>query len=113
MAYKYEAVATDLEHRMTWNEWAIGDQLPGVHELAAHYGVSPSVIKDAQEVLRSEGFIETRQGRGSFVLTLPEPGDMTLGIHRQLEAIRADLAEARDAVTRAERRLAELGDSAG
>ncbi|MBF0659941.1 MULTISPECIES: winged helix-turn-helix domain-containing protein [unclassified Rhodococcus (in: high G+C Gram-positive bacteria)] len=111
MAYKYEAVATDLQHRMTWNEWAVGDQLPGIHELAAHYAVSPSVVKDAQEVLRKEGFIETRQGRGSFVVSIPEPGDMTLGIRRHLEAIRADLAEARDAVVRAERRLAELSET--
>lgn len=108
MAYKYEAVATDLKHRLTWKEWAVGDQLPGVHELAAHYEVSPSVVKDAQEVLRMEGLIETRRGSGSFVVEIPESGDMTLGMYRQLQAVREDLAAAREAVTRAERRLSAL-----
>ncbi|MEE2031371.1 winged helix-turn-helix domain-containing protein [Rhodococcus chondri] len=112
MAYKYEGVATDLKHRMTWKEWSVGEQLPGVHELAAHYDVSPSVVKDAQEVLRMEGLIETRRGSGSFVVAIPEAGDMTLGMHRQLEAIRDDLAAAREAVVRAERRLSALTDLA-
>ncbi|WP_068162514.1 winged helix-turn-helix domain-containing protein [Rhodococcus phenolicus] len=108
MGFKYENVATDLKHRLAWKEWAVGDQLPGVHELAAHYGVSPSVVKDAQDVLRMEGLIETRRGSGSYVLAIPEPGDMTLGMHRQLAALRDDLVTAREALASAERRLASL-----
>ncbi|MFZ2526769.1 MAG: winged helix-turn-helix domain-containing protein [Rhodococcus sp. (in: high G+C Gram-positive bacteria)] len=108
MGYKYEAVAVDLKHRLTWKEWGVGEQLPGVHDLAAHYEVSPSVVQDAQEVLRIEGLIETRRGSGSYVLAIPEPGDMTLGMHRQLAALREDLATAREALTSAERRLAAL-----
>lgn len=112
MAYKYERVATDLRHRLAWNEWAVGGQLPGVHELAAHYDVSPSVVTDAQEALRVEGLIETRRGSGTFVISIPEPGDMTLGLHRRIDAIRADLATAREALARVERGLAELTEQA-
>lgn len=112
MAYKYERVAADLRHRLAWHEWSIGERLPGVHELAAHYQVSPSVIGDAQEALRMEGLIETRRGSGTFVVSVPESGDMTLGLARRIDAVRAELATAREALARAEGALERLTEQA-
>ena len=48
-------------------------QLPGEADLAHQFGVSTVTIREALSVLRQEGLIETRRGRGggSFV---PRPG---------------------------------------
>ena len=47
------------------------EQLPGELDLAAIFGVSTVTVREALSVLRSEGLIETRRGRGggSFVRT--------------------------------------------
>ena len=47
MGYKYEAVAVDLKHRLTWKEWGVGEQLPGVHDLAAHYEEDLATAREA------------------------------------------------------------------
>lgn len=51
------------------------EQLPGELDLAGIFGVSTVTVREALSVLRSEGLIETRRGRGggSFVRT-PENG---------------------------------------
>ncbi|WP_418061035.1 FadR/GntR family transcriptional regulator [Pimelobacter simplex] len=51
------------------------EQLPGELDLAGIFGVSTVTVREALSVLRSEGLIETRRGRGggSFVRT-PEDG---------------------------------------
>ncbi|MEZ0577437.1 FadR/GntR family transcriptional regulator [Nocardioides sp. MH1] len=51
-----------------------GEQLPGEADLAQQFGVSTVTIREALSVLRGEGLIETRRGRGggSFVR---EPAD--------------------------------------
>ena len=50
-----------------------GTKLPSESELIEEYGVSRTVIREAVTRLRAEGLVETFQGRGSFVLTIPEP----------------------------------------
>src|SRR4029453_3069328 len=48
-----------------------GTQLPTEAELRDRYGVTRPVIRQAVAQLRAEGWVQTRQGAGSFV---PEPG---------------------------------------
>lgn len=45
-----------------------GDRLPTEHELAAEFGVSRNVIREAIACLRSDGVVDSRQGIGAFVL---------------------------------------------
>ncbi|WP_460663067.1 GntR family transcriptional regulator [Kribbella swartbergensis] len=47
-----------------------GDQLPSEPGFMADYGVSRIVVRQALDVLRSEGLIVKHQGRGSFVRAL-------------------------------------------
>lgn len=44
-----------------------GDKLPSMAELAEQYECSAGPVKMALRLLDSQGVIETRQGRGSFV----------------------------------------------
>lgn len=48
--------------------YAAGDKLPIEPALCAHYGVSRTVLREAMARLKSDGLIDTQQGRGSFVL---------------------------------------------
>ena len=41
-------------------------------------GVSRTVVREAVTRLRAEGLVETFQGRGSFVLAMPEPTSFTV-----------------------------------
>ncbi|MBT6337690.1 MAG: FadR family transcriptional regulator [Desulfobacula sp.] len=45
----------------------IGEKLPRQEELAAQFGVSRPVIREAQNKLSSIGLIDSQQGRGTFV----------------------------------------------
>ncbi len=50
-----------------------GAQLPATRELAAELGVSRNTVLGAYEQLLAEGFIEARQGSGSYVAELLSP----------------------------------------
>ncbi|MFF5988478.1 FadR/GntR family transcriptional regulator [Prauserella flavalba] len=64
-----EAVLDRLRTAIALGVLAEGEQLPPETELAAQFNVSPVTLRDALGVLRSEGIVETRRGRGggSFV----------------------------------------------
>jgi DNA-binding FadR family transcriptional regulator len=55
-----------------------GSRLPSEAELVAAHGVSRTVAREAVTRLRGEGLVETFQGRGSFVLAVPEPTPFAL-----------------------------------
>ncbi|WP_019810885.1 FadR/GntR family transcriptional regulator [Saccharomonospora halophila] len=66
-------VVAGIKERILAGDLAPGEQLPSENTLIAEYGVSRTVIREAVTRLRAEGLVETFQGRGSFVLALPEP----------------------------------------
>ncbi|MBN1246987.1 MAG: GntR family transcriptional regulator [Anaerolineae bacterium] len=45
----------------------LGGQLPSERQLAADYGISRLTARKALSMLREEGVISARRGRGSFV----------------------------------------------
>ena len=49
--------------------WDIGDKLPNEATLSAMLSVSRGTIREAVRVLASQGFLETRQGSGTYVLS--------------------------------------------
>ncbi len=48
-----------------------GDKLPTEYELIERFGVSRTVVREAIANLRASNLIETRQGKGAFVLQKP------------------------------------------
>lgn len=48
--------------------YPVGEKLPTEPALCSHYGVSRTVLREAMARMKSDGLIDTQQGRGSFVL---------------------------------------------
>lgn len=70
-------VVTGLKEKILAGELAPGAKLPSESELIDEFAVSRTVVREAVTRLRAEGLVETFQGRGSFVLALPEPSGFT------------------------------------
>lgn len=66
-------VVDGLKERILAGDLAPGSKLPSEAELIEEYAVSRTVVREAVTRLRAEGLVETFQGRGSFVLAVPEP----------------------------------------
>lgn len=64
---KVEQVFKALKDDILSGKIKIGDKLPRQEELAAQFGVSRPVIREAQKKLSSIGLVSSQQGRGTFV----------------------------------------------
>jgi GntR family transcriptional regulator, transcriptional repressor for pyruvate dehydrogenase complex len=73
-----QRVVAGLKSRILDGTLAPGSKLPSEAELIEKYAVSRTVIREAVTRLRAEGLVETHQGRGSFVLAMPEPTSFQL-----------------------------------
>ncbi|MFG2784825.1 winged helix-turn-helix domain-containing protein [Streptomyces prunicolor] len=65
---EFERVAGELRARMNDGAYPKGSLLPSQRELADEFGVSRDTMQRVLRELRSEGWIETRQGSGSRVV---------------------------------------------
>ncbi|RIQ21051.1 GntR family transcriptional regulator [Jiangella rhizosphaerae] len=63
----YLQIADDIRSQILDGTLQAEDRLPSEADLMADYGVSRIVVRNAVEVLRSEGLVVKQQGRGSFV----------------------------------------------
>lgn len=63
----YEMVADQIQDMINEAILKPGDQLDSVEQLAKKFNVSRSTIREALSALRATGFIEVRQGEGTFV----------------------------------------------
>lgn len=68
-----QRVVSGIKARILDGTLAPGAKLPSEAELIEEYAVSRTVVREAVTRLRAEGMVETFQGRGSFVLAVPEP----------------------------------------
>ena len=71
-------VVAGLKERILAGDLSPGTRLPSENQLIEEYGVSRTVVREAVTRLRAEGLVETFQGRGSFVLAVPEPSSFTV-----------------------------------
>jgi GntR family transcriptional repressor for pyruvate dehydrogenase complex len=63
----YEQIAQLIRGRIVNGELIQGFRLPNERDLAASYGVSRNVVREAVRVLVKDGLIEVRQGSGTYV----------------------------------------------
>lgn len=63
----FQQVVSVMKAAILTRKYEPGERLPSFGELAKHFGVAPMTVQKAVGVLRDEGLIVTRQGRGSFV----------------------------------------------
>jgi GntR family transcriptional regulator, transcriptional repressor for pyruvate dehydrogenase complex len=73
-----QRVVMGLKDKILAGDLRPGHKLPSEAELIEEYAVSRTVVREAVTRLRAEGLVETFQGRGSFVLAMPEPTSFTV-----------------------------------
>jgi GntR family transcriptional regulator len=67
----YQQLAAVLRERIRTGDLPPGERMPTEAQLAESYDASRNTIRLALDVLRNEGLITSRQGRGSFVRAEP------------------------------------------
>ena len=70
----YEQVAGELRRAIATGEAKPGERLPPAKDLAAVLDVNTNTVLRALRVLRDEGLLEFRRGRGISVAGTPEQG---------------------------------------
>ena len=63
----YAQIAARLKLAVAAAELRPGEALPSVRQLAARLRVNPATVVQAYRDLEAEGFVEMRQGAGTFV----------------------------------------------
>ena len=70
----YEQVAAEIRRAIAEGEANPGDRLPPAKDLAAVLGVTTNTVLRSLRLLRDEGLLEFRRGRGISVAGTPERG---------------------------------------
>jgi GntR family transcriptional regulator len=70
----HEQVAADIRRAIADGEAKPGERLPSARDLAAVLGVNRNTVLRALRILREEGLLEFRRGRGITVASAPERG---------------------------------------
>ncbi|MBX2885336.1 MAG: GntR family transcriptional regulator, partial [Granulosicoccus sp.] len=55
---RYIQLASVFRNRIRNGDWKVGEQIPTVTQLSAEYGVAGMTIRQALDILQSEGLIE-------------------------------------------------------
>src|SRR3954463_14150711 len=70
----FEQVAAEIRRAIADGEAKPGERLPPAKDLAAVLGVNTNTVLRALRMLREEGLLEFRRGRGISVAGTPERG---------------------------------------
>ncbi|WP_412515536.1 GntR family transcriptional regulator [Actinomadura madurae] len=68
---KYAQLVTELQRRIEAGQYAPGSAMPSEHQLIEEFSVSRPTVVAALRVLRDQGWIDSRQGKGRFVRGRP------------------------------------------
>jgi GntR family transcriptional regulator len=60
-----------LRSRIATGEWKVGARIPSIDALCTEYGVARNTVRQALEILSSEGLIRGGRGIGTFVFQAP------------------------------------------
>jgi GntR family transcriptional regulator len=70
----HEQVGAEIRRAIADGEAQPGERLPPARDLAAELGVNRNTVLRALRLLRDEGLLEFRRGRGVHVCGTPEQG---------------------------------------
>ncbi len=65
---RYLQLAAVLRHRIETGIWSVGEQIQTIDQLEREFGVARVTVRQAIELLREEGLLQSQQGRGTFVV---------------------------------------------
>ncbi|PWT94867.1 MAG: FadR family transcriptional regulator [Blastocatellia bacterium] len=71
-----EEIVTRLVNIIRLGDLRPGDRLPAERELSSRLGVPRSVLRNGLRILVALGMVESRQGAGTYVASLPPPLEM-------------------------------------
>lgn len=71
-APRYVQVASVLRRRIQDGRWGVGDKIATLEALEAEFQVARVTVRQAVELLQSEGLLRSHQGKGTFVTRVPE-----------------------------------------
>ncbi|HUF26359.1 MAG TPA: GntR family transcriptional regulator [Gemmatimonadaceae bacterium] len=81
----YAQIAGRIRLAIAAGELRVGDGLPSVRQLAGQLRINPATVVQAYRDLAAEGFVDMRQGAGTFVNAVPHDRRLR---ERQAEARR-------------------------
>ena len=67
----YEEIVVKVKHMIEKDRLHSGDQLPSERELAEVFNVSRSSVREALRSLETQGYLESRQGDGTYIARQP------------------------------------------
>ena len=80
----YKQIADDLRAKIESGELARGAQLATEIELMEQYTASRNTVRDAIKLLVSRSLVDTRPGRGTFVVEKVDPFDTILTVKPEI-----------------------------
>jgi GntR family transcriptional regulator len=84
----HDQVAAQIRRAIADGEAAPGERLPLAKDLAAVLGVNKNTVLRALHILRAEGLLEFRRGRGITVAGTPERGVVLAQVRNLLAVAR-------------------------
>ena len=84
----YQQVAAEIRRAIADGEAKPGDRLPPARDLATVLGVNTNTVLRSLRLLRDEGLLELRQGRGVTVAGTPERGAVMQKVRELVEFAR-------------------------
>jgi GntR family transcriptional regulator len=86
----HQQVAGAIRRAIAEGEAQPGERLPPARDLAAVLGVNPNTVLRALRLLRDEGLLELRRGRGVTVVGSPDRGLLVAKARELLELARTN-----------------------
>lgn len=90
----YAQIAGRLRVAVAAGELRPGEPLPSVRQLASKLRVNPATVVQAYRDLETEGFVEMRQGAGTFVKEVVPERRATERSKQAIDLVRQMIAEA-------------------
>lgn len=87
-----ESIVNEIEHMVVEGELKPGDVLPPQEELAARFGVSRTVVREAAKVLAAKQLVTVRRGKG-MIVSYPSPSTVTASLSLLLRLGQATLIQ--------------------
>ncbi|WP_199153081.1 FadR/GntR family transcriptional regulator [Chromobacterium sp. ASV23] len=72
----------NLSQQLAAGRWPLGSRMPTEPELAEELGISRNTVREAIRVLLYAGLLEVRQGDGTYVRAVINPGEAMRSISR-------------------------------